>query len=92
MCLGVNLPSKLCHILLKFWPQFMMLLLLITVAINANLEHRFSALWFVLDCQLPADVLKVKEHCAVTRRELAEHFCSPHVAHIRQSCDTKVGP
>ncbi|XP_051281958.1 rho guanine nucleotide exchange factor 10-like protein isoform X3 [Dicentrarchus labrax] len=40
--------------------------------------------------KLPADVLSLKERCAVTRRELAVRLSSPHVAHIRQSCDTKV--
>ena len=42
-------------------------------------------------CQLHADVLRLKERCAVTRRELAVRLSSPHVAQIRQSCDTKVG-
>ncbi|KAG8002371.1 Rho guanine nucleotide exchange factor 10-like protein [Nibea albiflora] len=36
------------------------------------------------------DVLRLKERCAVTRRELALCLSSPHVAHIRQNCDTKV--
>ncbi|XP_068589224.1 rho guanine nucleotide exchange factor 10-like protein [Cebidichthys violaceus] len=40
--------------------------------------------------KLPADVLRLKERCAVTRRELAVRLTTPHVAHIRQSCDTKV--
>ncbi|XP_040918128.1 rho guanine nucleotide exchange factor 10-like protein isoform X2 [Toxotes jaculatrix] len=40
--------------------------------------------------ELPADVLRLKERCAVTRRELALRLSAPHVAHIRQSCDTKV--
>ncbi|XP_035514794.1 rho guanine nucleotide exchange factor 10-like protein [Morone saxatilis] len=40
--------------------------------------------------KLPADVLSLKARCAVTRRELAVRLSSPHVAHIRQSCDTKV--
>ncbi|XP_044068728.1 rho guanine nucleotide exchange factor 10-like protein isoform X2 [Siniperca chuatsi] len=40
--------------------------------------------------KLPADVLRLKERCAVTRRELAVRLSAPHVAHIRQSCDTKV--
>nr|XP_046252335.1 rho guanine nucleotide exchange factor 10-like protein isoform X2 [Scatophagus argus] len=40
--------------------------------------------------QLPAHALRQKEHCTVTRRELAVHFSSPHTANIRQSCDTKV--
>ncbi|KAK9515897.1 hypothetical protein VZT92_026497 [Zoarces viviparus] len=44
----------------------------------------------VLDHQLPADVLRLKERCAVTRRELAVRLTTPHVAHIRQSCDNKV--
>ncbi|XP_031695912.1 rho guanine nucleotide exchange factor 10-like protein [Anarrhichthys ocellatus] len=39
---------------------------------------------------LPADVLRLKERFAVTRRELAVHLTTPDVAHIRQSCDTKV--
>ena len=45
----------------------------------------------VSDYQLPADVLRLKERCAVTRRELAVRLGTPHVAHIKQSCDTKVG-
>ncbi|XP_059189077.1 rho guanine nucleotide exchange factor 10-like protein [Centropristis striata] len=40
--------------------------------------------------KLPADVLRLKERCAVTRKELAVRLSTPHVAHIRQSCDTKV--
>ncbi|XP_068453209.1 rho guanine nucleotide exchange factor 10-like protein [Clinocottus analis] len=40
--------------------------------------------------KLPPDVLKLKERCAVTRRELAVRLAPPHVAHIKQSCDTKV--
>ncbi|XP_045912462.1 rho guanine nucleotide exchange factor 10-like protein isoform X1 [Micropterus dolomieu] len=40
--------------------------------------------------KLPADVLRLKERCAVTRRELAARLSAPHVAHIRQSCDNKV--
>ncbi|XP_070766530.1 rho guanine nucleotide exchange factor 10-like protein [Enoplosus armatus] len=40
--------------------------------------------------KLPADVLRLKERCAVTRRELAVRLSTPHVANIRQSCDTKV--
>ncbi|XP_027142070.1 rho guanine nucleotide exchange factor 10-like protein [Larimichthys crocea] len=40
--------------------------------------------------KLPADVLRLKERCTVTRRELAVCLSSPHVSHIRQSCDTKV--
>ncbi|XP_041861077.1 rho guanine nucleotide exchange factor 10-like protein [Melanotaenia boesemani] len=36
------------------------------------------------------EVLSLKERCAITRRELAVRLSSPHVAHIRQSCDTKV--
>uniref|UniRef100_A0A8C3AIW6 Rho guanine nucleotide exchange factor 10 like n=1 Tax=Cyclopterus lumpus TaxID=8103 RepID=A0A8C3AIW6_CYCLU len=39
---------------------------------------------------MPADVLRLKERCAVTRRELAVRLTPPHVAHIKQSCDTKV--
>ncbi|KAK2898072.1 rho guanine nucleotide exchange factor 10-like protein isoform X2 [Channa argus] len=35
--------------------------------------------------KLAADVLRLKEHCAGKKRELA-----PHVAQIRQSCDNKV--
>ncbi|XP_040009743.1 rho guanine nucleotide exchange factor 10-like protein isoform X2 [Xiphias gladius] len=40
--------------------------------------------------KLPADVLRLKERCAATRRELAVCLSTPRVAHIRQSCDTKV--
>ncbi|XP_041654440.1 rho guanine nucleotide exchange factor 10-like protein isoform X1 [Cheilinus undulatus] len=40
--------------------------------------------------KLPADVLRLKERCAVTRKELAVRLSTPHVANIRQSCDTKV--
>ncbi|XP_049920642.1 rho guanine nucleotide exchange factor 10-like protein isoform X2 [Epinephelus moara] len=41
--------------------------------------------------KLPADVLRLKERCAVTRKEFAVRLSAPHVANIRQSCDTKVG-
>uniref|UniRef100_A0A3Q3SB62 Rho guanine nucleotide exchange factor 10-like protein n=1 Tax=Mastacembelus armatus TaxID=205130 RepID=A0A3Q3SB62_9TELE len=44
-----------------------------------------------MHCQLSADVLRLKERCAVTKRELAVRLSTPHVAHIRQSCDAKVG-
>ncbi|XP_037629561.1 rho guanine nucleotide exchange factor 10-like protein isoform X2 [Sebastes umbrosus] len=40
--------------------------------------------------KLPADVLRLKERCAVTRRELAVRLGTPHASHIRQSCDNKV--
>ncbi|XP_074538407.1 rho guanine nucleotide exchange factor 10-like protein [Halichoeres trimaculatus] len=40
--------------------------------------------------KLPADVLKLKERCAVTRKELALRLSNPHVSNIKQSCDTKV--
>ncbi|CAJ1055205.1 rho guanine nucleotide exchange factor 10-like protein isoform X2 [Xyrichtys novacula] len=40
--------------------------------------------------KLPADVLRLKERCAVTRKELAVRLSTPHVANIKQSCDTKV--
>ncbi|XP_034550666.1 rho guanine nucleotide exchange factor 10-like protein isoform X2 [Notolabrus celidotus] len=40
--------------------------------------------------KLPADVLRLKERCAVTRKELAVRLNTPHVANIKQSCDTKV--
>ncbi|KAM8753703.1 rho guanine nucleotide exchange factor 10-like protein isoform 2-T2 [Acanthopagrus schlegelii] len=40
--------------------------------------------------KLPTDVLRLKERCAVTSRELAVRLGSPHVTHIRQSCDVKV--
>ncbi|XP_078026510.1 rho guanine nucleotide exchange factor 10-like protein isoform X2 [Epinephelus lanceolatus] len=40
--------------------------------------------------KLPADVLRLKERCAVTRKEFAVRLSAPHVANIRQSCDTKV--
>ncbi|KAM7405481.1 hypothetical protein PAMP_012740 [Pampus punctatissimus] len=40
--------------------------------------------------KLSADVLRLKERCAVTRKELSERLSTPHVAYIRQSCDTKV--
>lgn len=45
----------------------------------------------VLDCQLPADVLRLKERCAIKKKELAVRFSTPHAAQIRQSCDNKVG-
>ncbi|XP_022617369.1 rho guanine nucleotide exchange factor 10-like protein [Seriola dumerili] len=40
--------------------------------------------------KLPVDVLRLKERCAITTRELAVRLSTPHAAHIRQSCDTKV--
>ncbi|KAG7519828.1 rho guanine nucleotide exchange factor 10 isoform X1 [Solea senegalensis] len=44
--------------------------------------------------KLPADVLnlklKLKQRCAVTRKELAVHLSPHHVSYIRQSCDNKV--
>nr|XP_020485961.1 rho guanine nucleotide exchange factor 10-like protein [Labrus bergylta] len=40
--------------------------------------------------KLPADVLRLKERCAVTKKELAVRLSTPHVANIKQSCDTKV--
>ncbi|KAK2850779.1 hypothetical protein Q5P01_007055 [Channa striata] len=40
--------------------------------------------------KLPADVLRLKDHCAVKKRELAARLSAPHVAQIRQSCDNKV--
>ncbi|XP_062422147.1 rho guanine nucleotide exchange factor 10-like protein isoform X2 [Pungitius pungitius] len=40
--------------------------------------------------KLPADVLRPKQRCAVTRKELAARLTAPPVAHLRHSCDTKV--
>ncbi|KAG7224341.1 hypothetical protein INR49_004648 [Caranx melampygus] len=40
--------------------------------------------------KLPADVLRLRERCAVTTRELAVRLSTPHVAQIKQSCDAKV--
>lgn len=42
--------------------------------------------------QLPADVLRLKERCVVTTRELALRLGTPHVAQIKHSCDAKVYP
>ena len=61
------------------------------VARCVYLETCFSTLWSAVGCQLPTDVLRLKERCAVTSRELAVRLSSPHVTHIRQSCDVKVG-
>ncbi|XP_071752295.2 uncharacterized protein LOC139909204 [Centroberyx gerrardi] len=36
------------------------------------------------------DVQRLKERCALTRRELAVRLGTPDVAHIKQSCDIKV--
>ncbi|KAM3617479.1 uncharacterized protein V6R79_006755 [Siganus canaliculatus] len=40
--------------------------------------------------ELPADVLRLKEHCALTRKKLVVRLNEPRVAYLKQSCDTKV--
>ncbi|XP_068186264.1 rho guanine nucleotide exchange factor 10-like protein [Antennarius striatus] len=40
--------------------------------------------------QLPEDVVRLKERCALPRKELGSRLNSPHGFNIRQSCDTKV--
>lgn len=58
--------------------------------ILSNLVFLLCCLCLVLERQLPADVLRLKERCAGKKKGLVVRLNTPHVAQIRQSCDNKV--